>query len=277
MFNKVIYKGTEILNISNDTVVAEALHAGYTAHNSNGAPITGVAKTYEEGYAAGQAAGGGGGASDPAAEAVMAMLRMSRATSLQEDADAVGVFISRDFYLSDGTFAPALAIIPEQVTHIPSNAIDQYVGGNEMMANTAIVLSLPIVPPSAGWFGCWSQNGGSCPPKAIYVPDESVNAYKAAANWSEFADLIKPMSKIGKITFSIQDVEYIAKEGMTWGEWVNSEYYNATSEVYITPDGYVESGAHGYVITTIDPETGSPSGAISSDDYIYDGERYYQT
>jgi hypothetical protein len=29
----------------------------------------------------------------------------------------------------------------------------------------------------------------------IYVPDESVNAYKAAANWSTYASKIKPISQ----------------------------------------------------------------------------------
>lgn len=31
-----------------------------------------------------------------------------------------------------------------------------------------------------------------CP---IYVPDESVDAYMTATNWSELADRIKPMSE----------------------------------------------------------------------------------
>lgn len=231
MFNKVIYKGTEILNVSNDTVVAEALHAGYTAHNSNGAPITGVAKTYEEGYAAGRAACGGA-----AAEAVMALLRMSGVLSLPEDADGAGIFISRDFYLSDYTFVPALAIIPEQVTHVPSNSVDAYVGSNEQRENTSIVLSLPIVPPTAGWFGGWSVNGGNFPPKAIYVPDGSVDAYKAADNWSEFAHLIKPMSELtNSISCYIRGYALTTTEGTTWEEFIRlhgDEY----GFVYI--DGY---------------------------------------
>lgn len=33
-----------------------------------------------------------------------------------------------------------------------------------------------------------------CPVETIYVPDESVDAYKTATNWSQFADKIKPLS-----------------------------------------------------------------------------------
>ena len=29
----------------------------------------------------------------------------------------------------------------------------------------------------------------------IYVPDNSVDAYKAATNWSQYADRIKPLSE----------------------------------------------------------------------------------
>ena len=193
MFNKVIYKGTEILNVSNDTVVAEALHAGYTAHNSNGVSITGTAKTYEEGYAAGQAAGGGG-SSDPAAEAVMALVRMATRTQAVINSDIqlpMGVFLC----IERGSGAPSFPfiIIPESVTALPG---DQLSGSTGTESGTQIILCLPVTPPTADWFGQWSANGGNCPPKVIYVPDDSVDAYKAAENWSEFADLIKPMSEL---------------------------------------------------------------------------------
>ena len=34
--------------------------------------------------------------------------------------------------------------------------------------------------------------------ESIYVPDESVNAYKTATKWSQFASNIKPLSKKAK-------------------------------------------------------------------------------
>ena len=32
----------------------------------------------------------------------------------------------------------------------------------------------------------------------IYVPDESVDAYKAATNWSAYADIIFPISQLSQ-------------------------------------------------------------------------------
>ena len=42
MINKVIYGSTTLLDLTADTVTAEHLETGYTAHNANGAPITGT-------------------------------------------------------------------------------------------------------------------------------------------------------------------------------------------------------------------------------------------
>lgn len=52
---------------------------------------------------------------------------------------------------------------------------------------TSVVINA-ITPPNIGTdvFHVTSSN--------LYVPDESVDAYKAAANWSTYADRIKPMS-----------------------------------------------------------------------------------
>lgn len=47
-----------------------------------------------------------------------------------------------------------------------------------------------ITPPTLGTNGL--NNTNSCP---IYVPDASVDAYKAAANWSGYASRIKPLSE----------------------------------------------------------------------------------
>lgn len=45
----------------------------------------------------------------------------------------------------------------------------------------------PITPPSVGRF--------DTAPTAIYVPDDSVDAYKAASVWSNYASVIHPMSE----------------------------------------------------------------------------------
>ena len=49
---------------------------------------------------------------------------------------------------------------------------------------------LPTTPPlmQSALQGCSSI-------ESIYVPDASVDAYKTATNWSEFASKIKPLSE----------------------------------------------------------------------------------
>ena len=42
MINKVIYGNTTLLDLSRDTVTAEHLEEGYTAHNAEGEAITGT-------------------------------------------------------------------------------------------------------------------------------------------------------------------------------------------------------------------------------------------
>ena len=45
------------------------------------------------------------------------------------------------------------------------------------------------------------------------------------------------------ITFTIDGVEYQAEEGMTWGEWVDSEYNTDSyyiENTYVRPSAYEE-------------------------------------
>lgn len=81
------------------------------------------------------------------------------------------------------------------VFDIPSsvNKIGQYViGGNNdsNVKNVPIVICRAVTPPTLGTV---KANGGAH--QAIYVPDESVEAYKTATNWSAFADIILPLSQ----------------------------------------------------------------------------------
>ena len=75
---------------------------------------------------------------------------------------------------------------------IPSSVA--YIGGNAF--NWCSGLQWVIVerptPPTLAISSAFS-NTGNCP---IYVPDESVEAYKAANNWSALADRIKPLSEL---------------------------------------------------------------------------------
>jgi hypothetical protein len=179
----------------------------------------------DEVYVAGQAAGGG--APDPAAEAVMAILRMSPFTSVDGDYNGIhGVF-----YSMDTPTHPGYGIIPAHVTEIANGALD-VIGGSWTgnMGDRSLLLSLPEEPPISGGFAGWSENGNGRPPKAIYVPDGSVDAYKAAENWSEFANIIKPMSQLAnEIIFCFQAphngriLVFTVTKGTTFYEWIESD------------------------------------------------------
>lgn len=56
----------------------------------------------------------------------------------------------------------------------------------------------------------------------IYVPASLVDTYKSATNWAAYSNKITALGT--PITFKIDGAEYSAEAGMTWREWVNSEY-----------------------------------------------------
>lgn len=66
-------------------------------------------------------------------------------------------------------------------------------------------------------FAGYSEGFGGTP--HIYVRESLVDVYKSAANWSYFSSYFSAI-----ITFIIDGVEYQAEKGMTWSEWVESEY-----------------------------------------------------
>lgn len=69
----------------------------------------------------------------------------------------------------------------------------------------------------------------------IYVPASLVSAYQSATNWVYYSSYFSSIDSL-LITFTIDTglgiVEFYAEEGMTWEEWVNSEY-NSTNSFYI--------------------------------------------
>ncbi len=80
-----------------------------------------------------------------------------------------------------------LVDLGDKVTYIGDAAFNDCRGLNAFICRAS-------TPPTL--YNTWSLNGtNNCP---IYVPDASVDAYKAAANWSTYADRIKPMSEIGE-------------------------------------------------------------------------------
>ena len=62
-------------------------------------------------------------------------------------------------------------------------------GAFSQCLNLTSITLLSTEPPQAGMFVFDSSN----PPGTICVPAESVDAYKNASGWSEYADIIQPI------------------------------------------------------------------------------------
>ena len=74
-------------------------------------------------------------------------------------------------------------IIPSLVTTIGDRAFSG-------CRNLTTLIMRPTTPPTLG-----GENWYLVSNVTIYVPDDSVSAYKAAKNWSDKASYIKPMSE----------------------------------------------------------------------------------
>ena len=141
--------------------------------------------------------------------------------------------------LSFGTFnrCTSLENIILDVTKVPT-----------LTTTSSVFLSTPIMSSSyLGHFG------------SIYVPASLVDTFKGATNWAIIADRITTKT----ITFFIDGTEYTAEEGMTWGEWVDSEY---------NTDGFFESeGGSIWKSTSLYQMILSD---VTSSSVILDGEQY---
>lgn len=60
----------------------------------------------------------------------------------------------------------------------------------------------------------------------IYVPASLITAYQSATNWTYFSSYFSSIESLGPtlISFTIDNTEFQAEEGMTWVEWAESEY-----------------------------------------------------
>lgn len=100
-----------------------------------------------------------------------------------------------------------IVILPETITSIGSYAFN---GCTSMES----VVVLTATPASIGT-GCFS-NTNSCP---IYVPDESVTAYREASGWSTYADRIRPMSEYGVVReYENITSNYTLEKGQAYGQ-----------------------------------------------------------
>ena len=92
-----------------------------------------------------------------------------------------------------------------------------YLTGSRLctLLNSNALTSTPIggYSASAGTYG------------SIYVPASLLTSYQIATNWTYFSSRFVAFdSGANIITFTIDMTEYQAEEGMTWAEWVESEY-----------------------------------------------------
>ena len=78
---------------------------------------------------------------------------------------------------------------------------------------------------------------------------------------------VEMVDNVQLITFTIDDTEYQAAAGMTWGEWIGSEYHYNKDELVIT----IDNGIPKNLGERIYDETKS---WVSADDEIIDGKNY---
>ena len=104
----------------------------------------------------------------------------------------------------------------------------------------------------------------------IYVPSSLVEAYKNATNWVYFSSYFSSIESLGndlvQLTFNLGilgDFTCTAKKGMTWAEWVDSEY---NTEGFVTQNNLVFYLDEGQVY-----------GVVSSDIISDDGYYYIET
>lgn len=161
---------------------------------------------YAEGYAAGKAEAGGG--SDTyGVEEMLTTLPFLRKAEWITTANNVDDYYENwehnncgyggliVYYFTDIYQSP-LVIVPPWITEIQDDTIGSIIydpNGHGM--NLACAIFTSKTPPVVSWIGMWSSDGGNYPPAAIFVPDESIEAYKATTNLVEFAHLIKPLSE----------------------------------------------------------------------------------
>ena len=74
----------------------------------------------------------------------------------------------------------------------------------------------------------------------LYVPSESINTYAETSIWANFTNI--QAIPLNLITFAINGTEYYAEDGMTWEQWVESEYntlpfytHTGSSRIYTSP------------------------------------------
>lgn len=115
----------------------------------------------------------------------------------------------------------------------------------------------------------------------IYVPYALVSSYKSATNWAYFSNQISAIAgsedwempgtggDATLITFAIGDVSYQAEYGMTWEDWVNSDYN--IDAYYIIDDLYVcQAGTNDSVVANGNGYAEASALIIANESYMID-------
>ena len=76
------------------------------------------------------------------------------------------------------------------------------------------------------------------------------------------------------ISFTIDGTSYQAEEGMTWAQWVNSDYNTATPKYYINDYGDVVRGSGGGGGASVTTDS-AHNNSVSSTDIITATAYYY--
>ena len=111
-----------------------------------------------------------------------------------------------EIVVSEGVSSIGYGAIQEctMITSITLPSTITNIGGNALYSCTALtgITILATTPPTLESIGAF-QNTNNCP---IYVPVQSLNAYKTATNWSSFASRIQPIPSEG-LAFSVANNE----------------------------------------------------------------------
>lgn len=100
----------------------------------------------------------------------------------------------------------------------------------------------------------------------IKVPSKLYESWKSATNWSTYASQI-----VAVPTIKIDDDVYEIEEGMTWGEWIVSEYA-PEGKFIVYVDNIRVAENNNYVVRLSDSSMATPDTVINSGDEYYQSE-----
>ena len=117
-------------------------------------------------------------------------------------------------------------------------------------------------PPTLGNNNVFDSNASG---RKIYAPYQSLDVYKTATNWSEYADDIVGYdfeNDVVIITFTVNGAAYQAEEGMTWQEWCDSSYNVINAAIYGTRISVPIENIYGYIYDSESFSSVSPTQEI---------------